>query len=135
MSDGLSHFAPVFNMRRLMMFYKSPWPAVSLAIFTAVCLIWGTDAGACDKSKARPVPVPVPVVEVPCPPVPCCCQDARICVSAELSRVCYTEAGVRAFITLFQEAAVKGVENATIRAFNATKVVPDCVPSGAPKKK
>jgi len=44
----------------------------------------------------------------------------------ETSKVCYTQAGVRAFVALFREAAAKGVENATVRALNATRTIPDC---------
>jgi len=61
--------------------------------------------------------------------------DARICVQEQASRACYTEAGLHAFVALFKEAAAIGVENATIRAMNATKVVADCVPCDPPKKK
>jgi hypothetical protein len=53
----------------------------------------------------------------------------------EVSKTCYTEAGVKAFVSIFREAAIRGVENATVRAFNATKVVPDCIPSDPEKQK
>jgi hypothetical protein len=109
------------------MSYKSSWVVVLVAIVLAVCLV--TDASATDKAR------PVPVVEVACPPVPCCCEDARVCIQVEISKACYTEAGVRAFVSIFQEAAIKGVENATVRAFNSTKVVPDCVPCKPEDKK
>jgi hypothetical protein len=55
-------------------------------------------------------------------------------VIEEVAPVCYSEAGLKAFVTLFRDAAAKGVENATVRAFNATKVAPDCVDCDQPKK-
>jgi hypothetical protein len=79
----------------------------------------------------RPHAQPIPI----CPPVPCCCEDARICIIEEAPPVCYTEAGLNAFVAIFRGAAAQGVENATIRAFNATKVVPDCVKCDEKKKK
>lgn len=55
-----------------------------------------------------------------------CCNDARVSISIRTARPCFTENGVRAFMTLFQAAAEKGVENATIRAFNGTNAKADC---------
>jgi len=80
------------------------------------------------RPPARPVPQPG------CPPVPCCCQDAKVCIAVQTGPVCYTASGVTAFTALFRDAAAQGVENATIRAFNATKVVPACVDGKTPKK-
>lgn len=61
-----------------------------------------------------------------CPSSAPCCHDARICIRAGNAPGCYSEAGVRAFMTLFRAAAEKGVENAAIRAFNATTVAKPC---------
>lgn len=73
-----------------------------------------------------PPPCPPPVVVVP-------------------ARPAYTPQGVTAFAALFQAAAEKGVENAMVRGFNATKVQTDDCKTGpcaetkpkspAPKKK
>jgi hypothetical protein len=79
-------------------------------------------------SHGRPVPQGL------CPPAPCCCEDARVCVVEQSKTVCYTEAGLRAFAAVFRDAAAQGVENATIRAFNATKVAPNCGDCTKPKK-
>ncbi|MEO8494924.1 MAG: hypothetical protein ABI614_07630 [Planctomycetota bacterium] len=68
-----------------------------------------------------------------CAQAPRCCQDARICIRANNAPACFSEAGVRAFMTLFSAAAEKGVENATIRAFNATSVAAPC-DLGSPAK-
>jgi hypothetical protein len=68
-----------------------------------------------------------------CPPVPCCCEDAHICVVADVPPVCYTENGVHTFIRVFEAAATKGMENAVIRGFNATTASPACKDCG-PKK-
>jgi hypothetical protein len=98
---------------------------VALAVAIALTATWTTGAMAIQ-------PHPIPAIE--CPPSPCCCVDATVCVVEEVAPVCYTEAGVRAFVTLFRDAAAKGVENATVRAFNATKVAPDCIDCDEPKK-
>jgi hypothetical protein len=106
-----------------------------------LCAAWGANVNACDKT---PTPAPAPcaghqhqvqVGNVICPPVPCCCEDARICIIEEVPPVCYTEAGLQAFVAIFRGAAAKGVENATVRAFNATKVVPDCIDCDKDKPK
>ena len=101
------------------------WLGLAL-VAVAACMVFGVNANA-----TTPQPVPADII---CPPVPCCCEDARVCVIEEVAPVCYTEAGLKAFVTLFRDAAAKGVENATIRAFNATKVAPDCVDCDQPKK-
>jgi len=65
--------------------------------------------------------------------------DARIRYPVAERRLdpVYTPGGVHAFVTLFNEAAARGVENATIRAFNGTMVAPayadcgsECPPPG-----
>ena len=55
------------------------------------------------------------------------CQDARICISVR-SRPCFTDQGLQAFAALFATAAERGVENAMVRALNATQVTPPGVP-------
>ena len=68
------------------------------------------------------------IPEPPCPPAPLCCEDSKICVRVDNDKVCYTEKGLHAFVGLWREAAVKAIENATVRAFNGTAVAAPCVP-------
>ncbi len=58
-------------------------------------------------------------------PVPCV-RDASTCVLIDNTRPALTPQGVHAFMAMFQAAAEKGVENATIRALNGAKVAPAC---------
>lgn len=64
----------------------------------------------------------------------CCCEDAKVCVVVTNSEVCYNETGLRAFSSLMHSVAVRGMENATARGFDATAVAPDCK-GCAPAKK
>ncbi len=116
----------------------SRWLCVATALAVVFFCVCSVDANACDKSKAQPTASVVVAQPVPagcgCPPVPCCCEDATICIIEESPPVCYTENGLRAFAAIFRGAATRGVENATIRAFNSTKVVPDCVDCDKDKK-
>lgn len=44
----------------------------------------------------------------------------------------YERSGVHAFISIFEAAAARGIENAAIRAFNSTNVCPTCRPQPRP---
>ncbi len=105
---------------------------VTLAMTAVLCVALSSTTNACDKKPCKPVPVPA--VAVACPNVPCCPTDASVIVIVEQPAAVYSEAGLRAFASIFSSAATKGVENATIRAFNATKVCPPCKPCDEPKK-
>jgi hypothetical protein len=65
-----------------------------------------------------------------CPDVPCCKQeDACIVINVPGPRPkdgAFTANGVSSFIAIFNSAATRGVENATIRAFNSTRACPQC---------
>ena len=65
-----------------------------------------------------------------CPAVADCAgQDACIIIHLppiEYSQATYTAQGTCAFATIFSAAAARGVENASIRAMNATRVCPTC---------
>lgn len=65
-----------------------------------------------------------------CGKIPCCNQkDACIRYTVSVRQRIdnsYTADGVTSFIAIFNAAAARGVENATVRAFNATKACPEC---------
>lgn len=92
-------------------------------LMAAVVVLAGSYAWA-----DAPIVVRCDVPEPICPPPPVCCKDAKICIRVDNDTVCYTEKGLYAFVGLWREAAAKGIENATIRAFNATNVAPPCAP-------
>lgn len=104
---------------------------VTLALTAVFCVVLSSGASACDK---KPVPVPMPCGSCECPPVPCCPQDSCAAIVVGEPAAVYTEAGLRTFAAIFSAAATKGVENATVRAFNATKACPPCDPCEKPKK-
>jgi hypothetical protein len=123
-----------FHLEEVSLMSKAiQWMCVAVVLAIGLSAVSNVEADACDKT-AKPVPAasvvlshPVPAPDVICPPVPPCCEDARICIIEDSPPVCYTETGLRAFVTIFRGAAARGVENATIRALNATESVPDCI--------
>jgi len=107
---------------------------LSFAVLTA-------PASACDKKKDKKDTKPAAACQKSCcakstsccakrncPPAPRCCRDAVVCVRIVKPQVCYTPEGVHAFLAVFKAAAEKGVENATVRAFNSSRVAPPCKP-------
>ncbi len=71
-----------------------------------------------------------------CPDVPNCSNnDACLQHSLPPARNYdsgYERGGVHSFISIFEAAAARGIENATIRAFNSTNVCPTCRPQPPP---
>ena len=79
----------------------------------------GCEKGTCEIGKPS----------AGCPDVPCR-EDLDACIylavpSVRPSDPTYSAGGVFAFDSIFSSAAARGVENATIRAMNATKACPD----------
>ena len=64
-----------------------------------------------------------------CTPVPNCGGDACVRHPVPPPRpydMSYQHAGVDSFIRVFEAGVARGIENATIRAFNSTRICPTC---------
>lgn len=88
--------------------------------------------GLVSVARAEQPPHPGLVAPLPGHLAPPCCQDANICFRPDAKRECYTPGGVASFMSIWQAAVAKGVENAAIRAFNATQAEPPCVDGNTP---
>ena len=94
-----------------------------------------------EAARARP-PVPAKLLPDPRCPTDIPCRENRdgrlylllppIEPSAAIG---YTPEGLSTFMTVFHNAAARGVENATLRAFNATRNCPDGKDCGTVKEK
>lgn len=72
-----------------------------------------------EAAKSAPCPSCSAPISGSCSPA---CHDASLTICVDLARPCYTEQGLKSFAALFSAAAERGVENASIRAFNQVKV-------------
>ncbi len=105
-----------------------------------------TLAATWQTANAQPQPQPQPEKKdccqeyrlENCPQVkPCRNNDACVIVKLPpISRqdAAFTYNGTHSFLQIFSNAAARGVENATIRAMNATKVCPTCESSHDPQQ-
>lgn len=92
------------------------------------CQSCGPRHPACPRCS-RPCPSPAVEYRPPCDVRDLPCQPDDACVLKRLPPVedvpsSYAPGGVNAFINVFSAAVARGVENATIRAFNSTQVCP-----------
>jgi hypothetical protein len=71
-----------------------------------------------------------------CPVVkPCDSSDACVVFAVSSRQANFTARGVHSFASIFSAAAARGVENATIRAMNATEACATCTPQDGGFKK